>query len=114
MSEQTQSVVTLTQSSIDHIKKCLKNYSEDAGFRLAVKKSGCSGYAYVPKIVEAPEESDIKIEQDGITVYIDAESAPIIKGTVLDYVESGLGQKEMVFRNPNAKGGCGCGESFDV
>jgi iron-sulfur cluster assembly accessory protein len=114
MAEQTQPIVTLTASTVEHIKKCLKNHSQGSGFRLTVKKSGCSGYAYVPKIVQTPEENDIKLEQDGITVYIDAKSAPMIKGTVLDYVESGLGQKEMVFRNPNATGGCGCGESFDV
>lgn len=109
-----QPVITLTAPTVKHIKSCLQKKPNSAGFRLATKKSGCTGYAYVPEIVDEPKQDDIQFEQDGIPIYVEARSIPLVQGTVLDYVESGLGQKQMVFRNPNETASCGCGESFDI
>ncbi len=108
------SVITLTDSTIEHIKHCLKDKPETAGFRFSVKQSGCTGFAYVPEIVNQPNENDIASNHSGVNVYVDPDSVEIIKGTVLDYVTSGLGQKQMVFKNPNVTDSCGCGESFAV
>lgn len=111
---QEQPVISLTSSTVEHVKNCLKEHSESAGFRLSVKKSGCTGYAYVPEIVEAPKDTDICFKQDGVNIYVDSGSVSKVKGTVLDYVDSGIGQKQMVYRNPNEAANCGCGESFNV
>jgi len=114
MSQAQQPLITLTEASLQHVKKCIERRSEGAGFRLAVKKSGCTGYAYVPEIVESPKPDDFHFQQDGISIYVSAEAAPIVQGTVLDYEDTGLGQKQMTFKNPNEAASCGCGESFDV
>lgn len=110
----TEPVIQLTPATVKHIKQCLEQDETKTGFRLGIKQSGCTGYAYVPEIIEKPKPEDLSFEQDGVTIYVDPKSVPIIKGTVLDYVDAGLGQKQMVFRNPNETASCGCGESFEV
>jgi iron-sulfur cluster assembly accessory protein len=92
----------------------LKNKGENAAFRLSVKKTGCSGYMYVPEMVNAKKESDIEVSQSNFMIYIDKEAAPLIEGTVVDYVKKSLGVSQLEFRNPNAESLCGCGESFNL
>jgi iron-sulfur cluster assembly accessory protein len=107
-------MITLTESAIAHIQHMLKNKGENAAFRLSIKKTGCSGYMYVPEIVTAKKESDIEIRESNLIIYIDKDAAPLIHGTVVDYVKKSLGVSQLEFRNPNAESLCGCGESFNL
>jgi iron-sulfur cluster assembly protein len=81
--------------------------------RFGVKKSGCSGWAYIVDIATAPGDGDIVFEQDGVTVRVDPDSLPQVDGTEIDFVKTGLNQ-QFVFRNPRVAGECGCGESFST
>jgi iron-sulfur cluster assembly protein len=112
-------MITLTQSAIEHIQMMLQKEPKGIGFRLSIKKTGCSGYAYVPKIIESIIDGDIYfLAQNILPVYIDPQCETFIKGTVIDYVSdelgSGVKQKRLVFINPNEKNRCGCGESFTI
>lgn len=112
------SIVTLTDAAIAHIKTMLSKQSQGIGFRLSIKKTGCSGYAYVPDIIEQVKENDIHFVCDGLAVYIDPACESFVKGLMIDYVADtdslGLKQKRLVFINPNEKNRCGCGESFTI
>ena len=83
------------------------------GLRLGVQGGGCSGLSYVVDWADAPTEKDLVIEKDGGRLVVDRRSAKFLDGTVVDYHTS-LMQSGFVFRNPNVKSACGCGESFTV
>lgn len=87
------------------------------GFRLSIKKTGCSGYSYVPSLVKHPDEHDIVLNVEGIDMYIDSAWLDLLNVLQIDYQEderSGLKQKRLVISNPKESGRCGCGESFNV
>lgn len=107
-------MITFTNAAKKHIKDQVQ---KEAGnhFRLWVKTTGCSGYMYMPEIVDEPKPNDVEVaELDGIKIYLDQDAVAIIKGTEVDYIEKMLGFKQMVFNNPNATSLCGCGESFKL
>jgi len=104
-------MLTLTPTAIQKVKTILAERGEEAGLRIAVIGGGCSGFQYQMTLDKETNADDQVIEQDGLRVFIDARSLLYLNGTRVDYVESltGSGFK---FENPNAKGSCGCGESF--
>jgi iron-sulfur cluster assembly protein len=109
--------IVFTDAAVTHIKSMLaKNHS--IGFRLSIKKTGCSGYAYVPDIIEKAIDSDIHfVAQDDLQVFVDPNSLQYLQDIVVDYVVEeghGLKQKRLNFINPKEKGRCGCGESFTI
>lgn len=104
--------IVLTASAHDRIHQFLAG-SGAAGFRLAVKKTGCSGWGYVVEVADRIQADDTVFEQDGVQVVVDPTSLPLVQGTEVDFVRRGLNQ-EFVFRNPNAAAECGCGESFTI
>lgn len=112
----TTTIITLTDAATDHIKKMLTQQSNGIGFRLSIKKTGCSGYAYVPTIIETVLAEDIHFSRDGLEVYVDPACEEFVKNLVIDYVADNMGlkQKRLVFINPNEKNRCGCGESFTI
>ncbi|KAH8687613.1 Fe-S cluster assembly protein SufA [Tricladium varicosporioides] len=81
--------------------------------KVGVHNKGCSGLAYKLEYVERPGMLDEEVEQDGVRVIIDSKALMTIIGSEMDYEEGKLSQK-FVFRNPNIKEQCGCGESFMV
>jgi iron-sulfur cluster assembly protein len=83
------------------------------GVRLGVRTGGCSGMAYTLEFSDDSTEFDEKVEEKGVTVYIDPKALMFVVGTEMDYVEGGL-ESGFVFNNPNEKARCGCGESFHV
>lgn len=83
------------------------------GLRLAIRKTGCSGYAYVVNYADAVEPGDKVFDSQGVRVLVDARSLELIDGTEVDFVRQGLNEA-FRFRNPNVSGECGCGESFSV
>lgn len=112
------SVITLTESAVSHIKSMLAKQENGLGFRLSIKKTGCSGYAYVPDIIEKINEKDLHFTQDKLEIYVDPECENFVKGVIVDYITEenslGLKQKRLIFINPNEKNRCGCGESFTI
>ncbi len=83
------------------------------GIRVSVKNGGCSGYEYAINITSKPSEDDLVIEQENITIYVDAKSAPLLQGMVIDFIE-GVMESGFKFTNPNATKTCGCGKSFEA
>ncbi len=83
------------------------------GLRLGVKGGGCSGLSYFVDWATEPAKHDQVIERDGARVFVDPKSAVFLQGTVVDWQQT-LMQTGFVFRNPNVKSSCGCGESFTV
>jgi iron-sulfur cluster assembly protein len=105
--------VSMTESARDRVRAFLSNRGRGVGLRLGVKKTGCSGFAYVVNYADEITRDDVVFDHDGVKVIVDAESLRLIDGTEIDFVREGLNEA-FKFRNPNVKGECGCGESFSV
>lgn len=104
----------LTSSAIKHIKKILAKQVRGKCFRLSIKRSGCSGFAYVVDYVDSLHSEDLKFTIDNdLAVFVDRLSFPILKGVCIDYVQNGL-NGTLKFINPNQTAACGCGESFSI
>ena len=83
------------------------------GVRFGIKRTGCSGFGYTVDLAQAIAENDEVFEQDGLQLVVDRKALPFVDGTEIDFERNGL-NATFVFRNPNATGACGCGESFTV
>jgi iron-sulfur cluster assembly protein len=105
--------VLLTDSARERVSSFLRTRGHGIGLRLGVKKTGCSGFAYVVNYADDIAADDVVFEQGGVKVIVDPESLRMIDGTEVDFVREGLNEA-FKFRNPNVKGECGCGESFNV
>ena len=104
-------MLTLTTTAVEKVKSILAERGETGGLRIAVVGGGCSGFQYQMSLDQQAGDNDQVIEQDGLQVFVDKKSMLYLTGTQVDYVDSltGSGFK---FENPNARGSCGCGESF--
>jgi iron-sulfur cluster assembly accessory protein len=105
-----QPIVSLTPAAIAHLRRQVGGRH---GLRIGVKRAGCSGYMYELDVVDAAAAADQALAFDGLTVLVDADAVPLLRGTEVDYVRNGL-NASIRFRNPNAAAECGCGESFAV
>ena len=105
--------ISLTANAADRVRNFLHRRGHGVGLRLGVKKTGCSGFAYVVNYADDVGTDDIVFEQQGVKVIVDRESLTLLDGTEVDFVKQGLNEA-FRFRNPNVKGECGCGESFTV
>jgi iron-sulfur cluster assembly protein len=105
--------VSVTPKAATQIRKALLKRGGGYGLRVAIKTSGCSGYAYALEFADAAATDDVAFESEGVNLLIEAKSLPMIDGTQLDWVREGLNEG-FKFNNPNASATCGCGESFTV
>jgi iron-sulfur cluster assembly protein len=105
--------ITLTAAAATRVQSFMEARGKGVGLRLAVKKTGCSGFAYVVNYADDVERDDQVFEHRGVKVIVDRESLRLVDGTEIDFVKQGLNEA-FRFRNPNIKGECGCGESFNV
>ena len=105
--------ISLTSSAAERVRTYLDKRGTGVGLRLGVTRTGCSGYSYVINYAEAIDAGDIVFEDKGVKVVVDPDALPLIDGTEVDFVKNGLNEA-FSFRNPNIKGECGCGESFNV
>ncbi|MEW4449399.1 iron-sulfur cluster assembly accessory protein [Qipengyuania sp. JC766] len=106
--------VVLTDAAEARIAELMARAPDDAiGVKLSTPRRGCSGLAYSVDYVSEKQSFDEKIETPGGTFYIDGASVLYLVGSVMDWVEDDF-SAGFTFENPNAKGACGCGESFMV
>ncbi|HEX7872547.1 MAG TPA: iron-sulfur cluster assembly accessory protein [Sphingobium sp.] len=106
--------VTLTASAEQRIADLMARAPDGAvGVKLSTPKRGCSGLAYSVDYVTEEGKFDEKIATPGGLFYIDGASVLYLIGSTMDWVEDDF-TAGFVFTNPNAKGACGCGESFTV
>ena len=104
----------LTRKAIEMAKQALrKRGTPDAALRLGVRGGGCSGVSYAIEFSDKVRAKDNVLEFDGLRVLVDPKSLVYLRGSVLDY-EVQLMQHGFKFQNPNEKGSCGCGESFNI
>ena len=106
--------VTLTADAEERIAKLMASAPEGAiGVRLSTPRRGCSGLAYSVDYVTEAKPLDERIDTPGGTLFVDGGSVLYLIGSTMDWVEDDF-TAGFVFANPNAKGACGCGESFTV
>ena len=105
--------ISLTESAAHRVRTFLAARGSGIGLRLGVRKTGCSGFAYVVNYAESQQPGDTVFEDRGVRVFVDSASLDLVDGTIVDFVKEGLNEA-FRFRNPNVKGECGCGESFSV
>lgn len=105
--------IQITPNAQRRMREFLARRPDAVGVRFGVRSRGCSGFGYVVEIADAAGSGDTTVQVAGIPLIVDAQSLPLIDGTVIDFQRQGL-NTQFVFANPNAKGGCGCGESFTV
>lgn len=106
--------VTLTPSAEARVAALMNQAPADAiGVKLSTPRRGCSGLAYSVDYVTEANPMDERIETPGGTFFIDGASVLYLIGSTMDWQEDDF-TAGFVFQNPNAKGSCGCGESFTV
>ena len=107
-------VLNLTPRAEARIAELMAKAPADAvGVKLSTPRRGCSGLAYSVDYVTAGQPFDEAIATPGGTLYVDGASVLYLVGSTMDWVEDDF-TAGFVFDNPNAKGACGCGESFTV
>lgn len=106
--------IQLTPTALTHVKNWLMKNSMPA-VRLHIDQKGCSGFKYEISLAQSIAEDDeqfVQADQETLLI-VNKQVFPLIKGTIIDYVRTGL-NSQFKFFNPNEKGSCGCGESFTV
>ena len=105
-------MVIITERASEKVREIMEA-EEKAGYglRVYVEGGGCSGFQYGMAFEQASNDEDDVVEMHGLRLFVDPYSAPMLKGTEVDYVD-GLQNAGFSIKNPNAKTTCGCGQSF--
>lgn len=107
-------ILTLTNSAVERVKALLDSRGKPSvGIRISLKTKGCSGLAYALEYADEIRPLDEQIDYKDLKILVDPKAIMFILGTTMDFIEEDL-QSGFVFKNPNEKGRCGCGESFHV
>lgn len=105
-------LITLSPNAVSHLRALLDQPTPQL-IRIGVRNRGCSGLSYNLEYIEQPNKFDEIVEQDGVKVVIDSKALFSIVGSEMDWLDDKLSSR-FIFKNPNSKGTCGCGESFMV
>ena len=107
-------MLSITDKAAEKVKQLLQEQGAERGaLRVFVAGGGCSGYQYGMTLAQETEEDDFVVEHDGVRLLVDPESAPLLQGAEIDYVEDIMKSGCTIF-NPNAVKSCACGSSFDT
>jgi iron-sulfur cluster assembly protein len=106
--------INLTENAARHVANEIAKRGRGEGLRVATKKSGCTGFAYVVDYADEIGADDHVYESHGVRVVVDDKSLAQLDGMEIDFVKTNLLNEGFEFRNPNIKDMCGCGESFSV
>ena len=106
-------MVTITPVAEQKIQELMKEEKDIVGLRIYVRGRGCHGYQYGMAFESKMAEDDTVIEKGDVKVIMDSQSAPLLQGAEVDYVDSVQGSGFSI-KNPQAKTTCGCGSSFSA
>lgn len=106
-------MVTISPGAEQKIRELIKDEQDAVGLRVYVRGGGCHGYQYGMAFETKIGEDDSIIEKGDIKVIMDSQSAPLLSGAEVDYVDS-LQGSGFAIKNPQAKTTCGCGSSFSA
>ena len=105
-------MIQLTPNAVSAAKTIVETAKTPAqGLRIMVEANSCSGFLYKMELAPEQRDGDVVVDADGIKIFVDDLSQPMIAGMVVDYASS-LEHSGFVFQNPNATASCGCGKSF--
>jgi iron-sulfur cluster assembly protein len=111
--------MTLTDAAAERVKALMAKGTEGGegegvlGLRIGVKSRGCSGLSYFVEYAKEQKKFEEVVEDKGVKIFIDPAATMFLIGSEMDYIEDKF-TTGFVFKNPNEKGRCGCGESFHV
>ena len=105
--------LVLTDAAVEKVKELLKQNPESTALKVGVKQRGCNGMSYTLTFATEKGKFDEEVVYDDVRILIDAKAQMTLLGTEMDYIEGKLAS-EFIFNNPNIKGTCGCGESFNI
>jgi iron-sulfur cluster assembly protein len=105
--------ITLTENAAKHIQQQLAKRGKGLAFRIGIKKSGCSGFAYTFDYADEIKSGDQLFESHKTKIVVDTGSLPFLDGSQIDFTKEGL-NSTFKFVNPNIDNTCGCGDSFSV
>jgi iron-sulfur cluster insertion protein len=111
--EEEEPMITITQMAETKIQELIKEEQDAVGLRIYVRGGGCHGYQYGMAFESKISDDDTIIEKGAVKVIMDPQSAPLLQGTEVDYVDS-LQGSGFAIKNPQAKTTCGCGSSFSA
>jgi len=112
MIEQQPTVLSLSDAAAVKLHELTKEETNpNIGLRVYVYSGGCSGFRYGMMLEDQPTPEDNTLEVNGVKVYVDGQSIPLLQGSEIDYVDTLMGAGFTV-NNPNAVAACGCGSSF--
>ena len=108
-------IITVTDQASIQLEKIIQSAPSDTvGILVGVDKTGCNGYSYKLDFAKRDEVDNLEyVEQNSIKVFIDPKATMFLIGSEMDYSSDKLASR-FVFKNPNEKSTCGCGESFSV
>lgn len=105
-------IITITKNAAEKIRNLLKKKPENSvGIRLTISTKGCSGLSYNIDYTNEINPSDEIASHEDVSIYIDAKAILFLIGSEMDY-ENNVVKSGFIFKNPNEKGRCGCGQSF--
>jgi iron-sulfur cluster assembly protein len=113
--EHTDTLLTLTPVAAQKVRELLAEEpdGESLVLRVAIQGGGCSGFQYGLGFDSAAAEGDLELELEGVPVVVDPFSAPYLRGTTIDFLNT-IQESGFKIDNPNAVSSCGCGHSFQV
>lgn len=104
-------MIAITTAAEMKIRELMQEEQDTIGLRVYVKGGGCHGYQYGMSFESKMSDDDTVIEKGDVKVIMDSQSAPLLVGCEVDYVDA-LQGSGFAIKNPQAKTTCGCGSSF--
>ncbi|HWT13538.1 MAG TPA: iron-sulfur cluster assembly accessory protein [Allosphingosinicella sp.] len=105
--------IALSPSAAARVAAIARRQGKPAILRLSVDGGGCAGFQYRFSLADDVAAEDLAVARDGVTLVVDPMTLDLVRGSVVDFVES-LGGAAFQVTNPNAASGCGCGTSFSI
>ena len=108
-------ILTVTDKASNQLEKIIQSAPSDTvGILLGIDKTGCNGHSYKLDFAKKDEVENLEyVQQNNVKVFIDPKATMFLIGSEMDYSSDKLSSR-FVFKNPNEKNTCGCGESFNI
>jgi iron-sulfur cluster insertion protein len=106
-------MITVSSMAEGKIRELMQEEQDTIGLRVFVKGGGCHGYQYGMSFETKMSEDDTVVEKGDVKIIMDSQSAPMLAGAEVDYVDA-LQGSGFAIKNPQAKTTCGCGSSFSA